>query len=92
MRITAKSLDEQAAYLNRLTGNPEKPYTKTPDGLKANVGCFYISKAYGGYNLVQMTSESGGVRDVVSAGHIKPKDLSLLISAFTQGIAEGTRI
>ena len=86
MRVTKKQLENKIAYLNRLTGNSEKPWNTPVDGrMTANVGNFHLYSAYGYYNLHQMTNEGGGVKDVFNYGSTK-KELAMLIDAFMRGI------
>ena len=91
MGITQKQLESKIAYLNVMTGNPEKPWNAPVEGAKygsritANVGNFHLYCAYGHYNLHQMTNEGGGVKDVFNYGSTK-KELAMLIDAFMRGI------
>ena len=86
-RITIKFLNAQCARLNRMTGSPMEPYAETPEGtFKANVGCFHISQAYGGYSLHRMYNAGGGVSSPLGTGHIPARELSNLIGAYIAGI------
>ena len=86
MRITQKQLESKIAYLNVMTGNPEKPWKEPVDGrMTANVGNFHLYSAYGYYNLHQITNEGGGVKDVFNYGSTK-RELGMLIDAFMRGI------
>jgi hypothetical protein len=86
MRITKKQLESKIAYLNVITGNPEKPWNTPVDGkMTANVGNFHLYSAYGYYNLHQMCNEGGGVKDVFNYGSTK-KELAMLIDAFISGL------
>ena len=86
MRVTKKQLENKIAYLNRLTGNPEKPWNTTVDGrMTANVGNFHLySGGNGYYNLHQVCNEGDGVHDVFNYGSTK-KELAMLIDAFMRG-------
>ena len=86
-RITIKFLNAQCARLNRITNSPMESYTRGLDGsFKANVGCYHISQAYGGYALHRMHNEGGGVSEPLSTGHVPARELSGLISAYIAGI------
>ena len=87
-RITKKRLDAQAARINRLTNSP---LTLWGDDGKMNVGHFYISGAYGGYNLARIVTDGGGESCPLYTGHIPARELSGLMSAFIYGILEGGR-
>lgn len=67
-RTTMKQLNRAVEYLNELTGNPTAPYISTNiDGnrrMTAQVGNYHIDQCYGGFQLVQMACESGGIRTI----------------------------
>lgn len=75
-RITAKQLDQLAELMNHVAGTcgHSKGYR--------------ISKAYGGYNLVQAT-EGGGERDVIASYHMPARELDGLIRAYVMGWTDG---
>ncbi|NBT33372.1 MAG: hypothetical protein EBT13_16145 [Rhodobacteraceae bacterium] len=87
-RITKKRLDAQAERINRLTNSP---LTLWGDDGKMNVGHYYISGAYGGYNLAKIVTDGGGESCPLYTGHIPARELSNLIAAFIYGIMEGER-
>ena len=91
-RITRANLDARAAMLNSMTKSPAESYSKTGDKLTANVGNYHISGAYGGYCLHRMANESGGVHDVFNCGHIPARELSALMSAYTAGLYDASKI
>ena len=87
MRITKSHLQAKAKQLNKITGAPLEAYTQTPEGkLRANIGHFHISCAYGGYSLHRMVGESGGVNDIFNCGHMPARELADRISAFERGL------
>ena len=64
-RITIKHIQNQVDILNEFTGQPKESYTKKEDGkYSSNVGCYYISQAYGGYKLEQIVNEGGGAKEI----------------------------
>jgi len=83
MRITIDQLNRQIKYLNELTGNPLKPYTFKKG---ANIGCFYIDKAYGGYQLQQIVNKGGGCRTLLNTGYTSKKELYNNLNSFLLGI------
>lgn len=97
MRITDKMLDTLAARLNKLTGSPEDAYSRDADGrLRANVGHYHISHAYGGVCLYRMYNEDGGVTCVSlphHGGHVPRRYLWDMMHAYIAGIetARGER-
>ena len=82
MRVTIKQLESQVKYLNELTNNPLKPYGNKG----ANIGCYYLAGAYGGYELQRVCTSGGGVTTPLNTGHIPKKRLYNLICAFVSGI------
>lgn len=91
-RITRAHLEAKAATINSMTKSPAEPYRKTDDKLTANIGNYHISGAYGGYCLHRMSNESGGVFDVFNCGHIPARELAALMSAYTAGLYDATKI
>jgi hypothetical protein len=86
MKITIKDLNRAIDRLNRRTGNPLDPYTRTGENtVKSNAGCFVLDGAYGGYKLSQIV-EGGGQRDVLRVGYKSKRDTYNLIHAFVDGI------
>lgn len=93
-RITKSDLQALVNRLNRETGNPDEPYTRTPatadnphGTLVANIGNYHISQAYGGYALHQMATDGGGVREPLYTGHVPARELYGKIHAFLMGYA-----
>ena len=86
-RITKRDLQGLINRLNRLTDSPEVPYLKGEDGrYHAQIGCFHLSQAYGGFNLERMHNDAGGVTTPLNTGHIPARDLYNRIHAFINGI------
>ena len=84
-RITDRDLEKVVDLINQATSNPKETWT---DG-KSNKGNYYISHAYGGVCLCQITTERGGDRDVLYSGHIKKSELYNLMRSYLYGIEEG---
>ena len=77
MRITIKDLEQCASTLNNMFDSTDK--------LRAQVGNFHISGAYGGYSLHQITNR-GGERDVLRTGHVPARELYNRMTAYIRGI------
>jgi len=89
-RITYAHLEARIALLNAYTNNPDTPYTRDKSGVKANVGNYHWSGAYGKYTLHQMHNESGGVSEPLSYGHCYNKrELFDAINVYMAGIKVG---
>lgn len=90
-RITKNDLQAAVNLINRITGNNQEPYRREAEGLRANVGNYHLSGAYGGWALEQMVNESGGVRDVFQSGHMTARELFDRIHAFRCGFETATK-
>ena len=91
MRITDKHLDGMVNRLNELTGNPDTSYTKIDGKLKANIGNYHVSGAYGGVELHQMMNEGGGVNVISRNGYGTKRQLYDFLTAFIAGIELGVK-
>ena len=86
-RVTEKMLQYKIDYLNEITGNPLKPWEKDSDGkMRANIGNYHRSGAYGGVALHQMMNDGGGVNDPFRSGHMPKRELYNRICAMIAGI------
>ena len=85
-RITEKHLQAQIDRLNKLTNSPMKPYETTGKKYVAQIGNYHLDGAYGGWELMRMENEGGGVSSPLRTGHISKKELYGRISAFIAGI------
>jgi hypothetical protein len=86
MRITVKNLEQVADILNRATNSPLS-YSVMNDGkIEIQVGHFYISRAYGGFDLYRTINNGCGVSDVFRGGHRPARELFHLMHALLQGI------
>jgi len=83
MSITIKDLENRVNYLNRITNSPNESYSKDN---KANIGNFYLSGAYGGYQLERICNSSGGCDVVLSTGYVSKKELYYAVNNFINGI------
>lgn len=88
-RITIKHLEAKAEWLNKLTDQPETPYIKEDGRLKAQIGNYNISQAYGGYCLHQMFNDGGAVSDIFRCGHVPARELAYRMDAYMEGIRKG---
>jgi len=87
-RITQKNLDALCERLNSVTNSPEKPYTQINGKLRANIGNYHISGAYGGVCLHRMSNEGGGVTTPLSSGHVPKRELWGLMHSYLRGIED----
>ena len=87
-RITKDDLERLAKRINKATGSPLEPWSKDEHGkLKANVGNYYLSGAYGGVKLERVCSESGGCDDISTDGFGTKRQLYTWMHAFLAGVA-----
>lgn len=83
---TIRELENLVKRINRITGNPETPYTKKEDGsFVANIGNYHLSGAYGGYGLHKMVSNGGRIYDIFG-GYMPARELYGKLSAFLMGL------
>ena len=93
-RINQKDIDGALRGLNLTAGL--SPHEATGDvhrygeGLTGGwiIGRYYAMGAYGGWQLVQVVNEHGGVR-AVSGGYTTRRELHALIRAYSEGMAAG---
>jgi hypothetical protein len=86
-RITRKQLDALVARLNDITGSPTAAWTRHADGtLKANIGNYHISGAYGGVCLHRMMTDGGGVTTPLTCGHVPKRELFNQLRAYIDGL------
>ena len=86
-RITMRDLEAVVCRINKITNSPMGPYAfdKTVNKHVAQIGCYHLSGAYGGYALHQMVNEGGGVRDIFG-GHMPKRELYERMHAFIRGL------
>ncbi len=91
-RITRSFLEAKARTINSMTKSPSEPYLTVDGKAVPNKGNYHISGAYGGYCLHRMANEGGGVNDVFNSGHMPARELAALMSAYTAGLYDATKI
>lgn len=90
-RITMRDLEATVRRINTICGTPQAPYCKieargeTMPRYVAQIGCYHMSGAYGGYALHQMVNDGGGVRDIFG-GHLPKRELYERMHAFIRGL------
>jgi len=88
--ITKSDLQAVVDRINRVTGSPLEPYSRTGEvpnqTYKANIGNYHLSGAYGGHALHQMQNDGGGVRDIFGMGHVSKRELYNLMHSFLKGM------
>ena len=90
-RITNRHLEALVSRINAITGMPQESYVPapatsgSPSKYVAQIGCYHLSGAYGGYALHQMVNDGGGVRDIFG-GHMPKRELYERMHAFIRGL------
>ena len=88
-RITDKDLEAVARRINLAMGTPDLPWApRDGGGMRANIGNFHLSHAYGGVALHQMQTEGGGVSDIFGC-HMPKRELYDRMHAFLRGVEAG---
>ena len=73
MRVTKKELDQALSLINEGREYPE-------------IGYYYLMGAYGGWKLVQIVNEGGGVRDVFPRlGYAAKREMMTALTSFIEG-------
>jgi hypothetical protein len=89
-RITERDLQGVVDRINRVTNSPAAPYAKDETGrMRAQVGNYHISHAYGGVCLHRMFNEGGGVSTPLCSGHVPKRELYNLMHAYLRGMESG---
>jgi hypothetical protein len=76
MSITKKVLRDKVDLINRLTNSPVE-----------GVGSYQLSSAYGGYDLLQIVSESGAIESAFNKGYVTGRQLEYLLTGFITGLS-----
>lgn len=85
-RINLSDLQAVCNRINRITGNAIEAYTRNDDGkLTANIGTYTLDSAYGGWQLVQIVNDAGGVRSI-TIDYIPKRELYHQMQAFLSGL------
>lgn len=92
-RITEKDLQRLCDRINEATGSPMKPWDRAEgeDRMRAQIGNYHLSHAYGGVCLHRMHNEGGGVSTPLSGGHEPKRDLYNRMTAFLAGLEAAKR-
>jgi hypothetical protein len=91
IRITEENLEGLCSEINRQTSSPLEPYSLGLDArYHPNAGCYHLSGAYGGRELVRMCKTGTGVTDVFGCGHVPKRDLYNRMRAFILGLEEAS--
>ena len=80
--MTLKKLENKVEYINELSGTPKNPYNNK----EAQINCYYIGQAYGGYRLEQITNINGGVRDI--SDRLTARELSYFLNGMITGLEQ----
>lgn len=88
MRTTVNTLNALLREINVAKDMPLKPYTRTDGKLKANVGNYHLSQAYGGVCVHRMANEHGGCTTPIWHGHIPKREAESMIRAYMRGMEQ----
>lgn len=87
-RITIKTLRSLCDALNRQTGSPLVPWLRVGERNVAQIGCYIIDCAYGGYQLARIMNEGGGQTSPLGLGFGTARELYDKIHAYMQGMED----
>lgn len=86
-RIRRQDLENLVSHINKRTNSPGAPWTHTKeDKLKANIGNYHLSWAYGGVQLVRMGNKGGGISVISTIGFGTKRELYNWLQAFIRGL------
>ncbi len=87
-RITDKHLKGIIQRINTLLGVSTEAYTKDEQTgkLKANIGTWYLTGAYGGVSVYEIVNIGGGVTTPLGGGYVTKRELYNKLSAFITGL------
>ena len=91
-RISAKDLKGAVSLLNRITDMPQEPWTKdsTFGNMTANIGNYYLSGAYGGWQVERMVNGGGGSSTPLETGYVSKRECYNAVHAFIRGFETAT--
>lgn len=88
-RTTRRDIDEALMALNITAGLSHEIATSAPhNGQAWIIGSYYVIGAYGGWQLVQVMGDTGGVRSI-SQGYATAREILEVIMAYRGGMAAG---
>ena len=88
MTVTLKMLQSKIDYINEATNSPMKTYRWEDGKVKANIGNYHLSQAYGGFSLMRIASEGGGITMPTNSAHITKRELSHQLDGFIAALLE----
>lgn len=88
-RATRRDIDEALMALNITAGLSHERAASAPhDGHGWIIGSYYVMRAYGGWQLVQVMGDTGGVRSI-TRGYDTASRILDSINAYRAGMAAG---
>jgi hypothetical protein len=84
-RITMRDLEAVVRRINDVTGSPVEPYKTVNKKHISNIGNYHLDGAYGGWKLVRMMNESGGIKEV-TYGFVSKRELYNLMHSYLNGL------
>lgn len=84
-----RELEILIKQINEKTGSPQEHYIREDSGrLRAQVGHYYLSSAYGGVKLERVVNESGGCEAVSRDGYGTKKQLGTFLQGMLAGLPD----
>jgi hypothetical protein len=87
-RITEKHLQAVVDRINRTAGTPLNSWDTSASPMRANIGNYHLSFAYGGVQLVRHVNEGGGIQVISSGGFCTKRDLYYQALAYLRGLED----
>ena len=87
IRATIKQLENRIDQINSARGFSGKPlWNRVGNRNVATVGMMYLDQAYGGCNLAEIVTESGGIRCPLGYGMRTKRELLAHLDAYIAGM------
>lgn len=87
--MNKRELEILIKQINEKTGSPQEHYIRDDSGrLRAQVGHYYISGAYGGVELERVVNEGGGCKSISRDGFGTKKQLGTFLLGMLAGLPD----
>ena len=84
MRVSIQDLRNLVSSLNRMNGRDDSVIAPTTRQWK--IGTYMLDGAYGGWELQQIVSSTGGVKAINPGGHVSKKELYQFVQLFKNAL------
>ena len=86
MRITKDMIERKIELINKVMGANPETWTRTIDGLKANIGNYHMYECHRHFALHKVANTGGGIISILSV--TTKRELYVQVSAYLQGLED----